>query len=416
MHPLVTRRDTCRLCGSSSLLYLFSLGRQYPSTFLELGEKPTIDPVPIELLLCSDCSLVQQRYTTPQDIIYSRHYWYRSGTNEMMKVALRDITKAIENRIDLEVGDIVLDIGSNDGTLLKSYKTEAITVGIEPAKNLAKEGKEKINCLIEDFWDYREFDKLMQGKKAKAITAIGMFYDLEDPNKFVLDVAQALDPDGLFVAQLMCAQNMLNLYDVGNLAHEHLEFYTFRSLEYLYKRNGLEIIDIETNSVNGESYRIWAAHKKANTLIPMEAKKRIEHIQQLEEGIETVKPWTQFYHQIETGKQRTIEFIKEQVYKNRKRIVVYGASTKGNVILQYYLDNENNNLIEYASDRSPEKWGKVMVGTSIKIRSEESARNYNPDYFLVLPYAFLTSFMEREKEWRGKGGKFIVPLPEFQIV
>ena len=407
----VSERTTCRVCGSADLKFLFTLGDQYVSNFLDKGESPG-QRVPIRLQLCNKCTLVQLQHTAPQEILYSRYYWYRSGVTQTMYNALRDITRQLEDRVDLKPSDVVLDIGSNDGTLLRSYEKACYKVGVEPAKNLAEEGAEGVDCFINDFWDADKYFYQV-GAGAKVITAIGMFYDLEDPNKFIAGVADSLRRDGIFVAQLMCLKNMIDLHDVGNFAHEHLEYYSFASLQYLYEKHGLKIIDIETNDVNGRSYRIWARLKGGTINRPKGAERRIAEVQSEEEGLDQVSFYHNFFNQLQENRKKIRQFILDAVAEG-KTVWVYGASTKGNVILQYYgLDST---VIKGASDRSPEKWGKFTVGTGIEIFSEAIAREANPDYFLVLPYAFLDEFMIREKKWRDGGGKFIVPLPELRVV
>ena len=262
-----TTRETCRVCGSTNLTPLFSLGEQYVSNFVDQHAINFGCKVPIDIELCNDCTLVQAKHTAPQEILYARHYWYRSGVTDTMRTALRDITRTAERVAGLKAGDVVLDIGSNDGTLLWSYCVEGlIKVGVEPAKNLVEEGAVGVDIFYNSFWGYEQYSIILKQKtiysKAKVITAIGMFYDLEDPNQFIRDVAKALHPDGVFIAQLMCLKNMINLNDVGNLAHEHLEFYSIQSLAYLFGKYGLEIDDLEVNDVNGESYRLYVRHAR----------------------------------------------------------------------------------------------------------------------------------------------------------
>lgn len=408
---LFITRTTCRVCGSSDLTPLFSLGEQYVSNFLEPGEGPGIK-VPIELELCNYCTLVQAKHTAPQDFLYSKHYWYRSGVTETMRVALRDVTKDIEALVDLKPDDAVLDIGSNDGTLLRSYSADVIKVGVEPADNLQEEGSRGVNHLIHDFWSFKAYREVMD-KPAKVITALGMFYDLEDPNQFIGDVKKTLDPDGIFVAQLMCLRNMLNINDVGNLAHEHLLYYSLQSLRYLFGRHGLEIIDIQCNKVNGESYRIYARHYGSPVVPFSGSDSRLLQYRALEQYLDTPEYYQDFFKRIEDNKRKVVRFVIDAVELGKK-VWVYGASTKGNVILQWY--GLNSKLIEGAADRSPEKWGKVTVGTNIPIYSNEEARKQKPDYFLVMPYAFLSEFMELERDWHDNGGRFIVPLPTFGVV
>src|SRR3989344_3891829 len=251
------------------------------------------------------------------------------------------------------------------------------------------------------------------GKKAKVVTAIGMFYDMEDPNQFVADAAKALTEDGVFIAQLMCLKNMLDSNDVGNICHEHLEYYSFKSLEYLFNKNGLEIIDVEINEVNGGSYRIYSRKIGSATRPASGAAERIQKVRESEKDFGKKQVYLDFFKRLEDNKKKCVDFIKQETARGKK-VWVYGASTKGNVILQYYgLGPE---LIEGASERSSFKWGKYTVGSMIPIYSEDEARQKKPDYFLVLPYAFFNEFYAREEEWRKQGGKFIVPLPDFRVV
>jgi NDP-4-keto-2,6-dideoxyhexose 3-C-methyltransferase len=404
-----TTRQTCRVCGSKQLTQLFSLGSQYVSDFPRPKSPTQQNKVPIDLELCSNCKLVQAKHTAPQDFLYTRHYWYRSGVTETMRNHLQEIANTIETTVPLYANDIILDIGSNDGTLLRSFNSKKLKlVGVEPALNLVKEGSKGVHHFINDFWSYDTYWKTLH-RQAKVITALGMFYDLEDPNQFIEDISKSLHPEGIFIAQLMCLQNMLELRDVGNFAHEHLEFYSLESLNYLYNKHGLEINRIEENNTNGRSYRIWASHTgqyptSTNKLQTFYAK---------ETDFGNIAFFKQFFNQLEKNKLDVVEFI-EDVTSNGKTVWVYGASTKGNTILQYYgLDNS---LIQGAAERSPEKYGRVTVGTNIPISSEKKAREAKPDYFLVLPYTFIDEFVQREKEFLSRGGHFIVPLPELRII
>lgn len=402
----------CRVCGSTDLTFLFSLGEQYVNNFVDPGKEHDGIRYPIELELCRNCSLVQLRHTAPQEILYSRHYWYRSGVTQTMRDALYNVFMSAMKLATPHPGDVALDIGSNDGTLLRNYPKWMTTVGVEPADNLFEEGQRNVDVLIHDFWDAADYHGLVE-KKAKIITALGMFYDLDDPNAFIRDVADCLEPNGVFIAQLMCLRNMIDQGDVGNLAHEHLEFYSLRSLDRLLNAHGLEIMDIQHNYINGGSYRLYCRHI-GSALQPFKhAEHRLANLRAMESGLDDPDFYVRFFYRLERNKRECVEFIRNAV-AHGKRVWVYGASTKGNVILQYYgLDKT---LIEGAAERSPEKWGKVTIGTGIPITSEEAARAARPDYFLVLPYAFIKEFVAREAAWQEQGGRFIVPLPEFTVL
>lgn len=392
----------CRLCSSSILKMIHSYGNLYVSNFVQKNKINLGIKAPLNLVYCLRCKLLQLEHSAPQELMYKRFYWYRSGVTSTMKKALKDIYDSILKLKILKKSDVILDIGANDGTLLKFFKGKYLTIGCEPAKNLINQLKKNCDFVIDDFWSLKNFEKVYKNnklKKPKIITAIGMFYDLEKPSEFIKAAYKALDDKGVFVAQLMCLDSMLKQNDLGNICHEHLEFYSYESLKYLFEKNGFKIFKIEKNLVNGGSYRVYC-NKTRKYSIKIKEKTSLNEIKK-------------FIKRVEENKKQCLDFLKAEKNKNKK-IFVYGASTKGNTLLQYY--NINKNLIPYASERSPEKWGKYTIGSGIKIISETKARNLNPDYFFVLPYGFINEFIKRESSWMKKGGKFILPYPKFKII
>ena len=393
----------CRLCNNSKLSRIKNFGNFFVSNFVTKKSIKKGVKAPLNLMYCKKCTLLQLEHSAPQEIMYRRFYWYRSGVTKTMRLALKDIYKSISKLKILKKNDVVLDIGANDGELLKNFKKKnIITVGCEPANNLIKQLKKNCNYVLNDFWDFKKFEKISKKfkiRKPKVITAIGMFYDLEKPMKFIKDISDSLDQDGVFIAQLMCLKSMLNQNDLGNICHEHLEFYTFKSLKYLFENNGLKIFKVEENDINGGSYRIFC-------------KKNITKSINYKENT-SIKYVKKFLKRVEDNKQKLTKFIKKQSV-NKKKVFIYGASTKGNTLLQYY--KINNKIVPYAAERSPEKIGKYTIGSGIKIISENKARSYKPDFFIVLPYGFIKEFIIREKQWLKSGGKFILPYPKFKII
>ena len=237
------RHDTCRLCGSRELEEAFSLGEQYINDFVEKERVTAGNRAPLQLMMCKNCSLIQLRHTAPQELLYTRHYWYRSGVTETMRNALRDVSAAVEAMAGLKAGDVVLDIGANDGTLLGSFEVPGlIKVGCEPANNLIEMLSKQTKYVMHDFWSGERYKELAKGwgiGKAKVVTALGMFYDLDEPNLFIKDIQRTLADDGVFVAQLMCLASMLEKNDLGNICPEHIEYYSYESLKYMFEKNGL---------------------------------------------------------------------------------------------------------------------------------------------------------------------------------
>ncbi len=419
-----TTRTTCRSCQSLRLTNLFSLGTQCVSDFLlpeEVGQKEI--RCPIEVVLCEECSLVQQRHTAEQEFLYSRHYWYRSGTTGTMRYALLDAAKDATDRVGLKAGDLVIDIGSNDGTLLRAFPKYCVTVGVEPASNLAEEGRKGISTFIPGFWP-QDVGAMYDGK-AKVVTAFGMAYDLEDPLSFFQGVARVLHEDGLFVLQLMCLKQTVQMMDVGNFAHEHLEFYSLRSLEHIFNRCGLMMVDIAENDVNGGSYRIYVRHRATAIRLLNERSEettsgviRIQTAFDVEKYMDLRDPrrYKEMLRRMKQNRDECTNYLLTQSILG-KQIWVYGASTKGNVIAQWYGLSPLTGIVA-AVDKSPEKVGRRMAGSNIPILSEGIMREERPDICVVLPYAFLQEFLEREvdEEWRKRGGKFVVPLPQFEVL
>ena len=320
-----------------------------------------------------------------------------------MKAELKNIVDEVQSMTSLTQGDIVLDIGANDGTMLEYFNEGIIRVGCEPANNLVEELSKKCDITIHDFWSESVYLEAIKEngltKKAKVISAIGMFYDLDDPISFVSDIEKVLDDDGIFVAQLMTLAPMIKQNDLGNICHEHIEFYSYESLVYMYEKCNLEIFKVSENSVNGGSYRIYA-RKLKNGSITFSEKASKQDLFDFKDRIDSIK-------------RECIDFLLKEKAAG-KSIHVYGASTKGNVILQYF--GLNTDLIDFAAERSPEKFGRYTIGSWIPIISEDESRQMQPDYYFVLPWAFFDEMYARESEWLSKGGKFIVPFPNFRIV
>lgn len=417
----IQARTTCRVCNGS-LEPILSLGEHCISNF-PLPAEPDDIKAPLELVLCQTCRLLQLKHTVPSHMMY-RQYWYLSGTNRSMRDALADIATKAERLLHLREGDAVLDIGCNDGTLLSSYQTPGIyRIGFDPAKNLAPISRKVADKIVADFFDANAFaqDSDLGSCRPKLVTSIAMFYDLEDPKKFVADVKAVMAPNGLWVIQMSYLPLMLKQNAFDNICHEHLEYYSLQSLEYLLNAYDLDVVDAELNDVNGGSFRIYIRNRSGDDThfgdsgYRESALQRVRALrdEEIKMQLNDTRPYMEFAVRVERIKKDVVKFITEQVNQGKK-VYAYGASTKGNTLLQYYgLDHS---LIVAAAERNPDKWGRVTVGTRIPIVSEEEARAARPDYFLVLPWHFLSEFQSREKEYLLSGGRFILPVPHFTLI
>lgn len=426
MAEIVRVIDSCRSCGSANLKDVLLLGEIYVSDFVKSGAEH--GKAPLHLVLCMDCSLLQLKHTINPELLY-REYWYKSGINEMIVSDLKDIACKATQMVNLEPADLVLDIGCNDGTLLRSYLVPGLKlVGFEPARNLVKEAEVGTTEIINDFFSWEEFHKRCGDQKAIVVTTIAMFYDLDDPNKFVSDIAKCLDKNGVWILEMRYLPLMLGQTDIGNICHEHLEYYSLRSLSHLLWRHKLQVFDVELNQVNGGSFRTYIRHAGVGGSVIEEGRQwryyrsfptplvdgRVKQLETLEWSIhlETPNPYVLFSERVQDIAQKLCNFVKSEHDKG-KIIHVYGASTKGNTMLQCFgLDHT---LIEAAAERDPRKFGKITVGTEIPIISEAESRK-RANYYLILPWHFLNVFIKREEDFLKSGGKFIVPLPDFKVI
>lgn len=400
----------CRSCDSKKLSNVLSLENQYLSDFRKDKIKPK--QFPLDLIVCSKCRLVQLRHTTPSSLLYTERYGYRSGINQTMKDELKEIvTMALKRTNNKNTPKTVVDIGANDGTLLSYYPKSYFRISVEPIKKLALESGKNSNVVVNDFFNYKSFEKKVgKNKKADIVTVISCFYDMEQPNKFIDDINSIMSPTGILIIQQNYLLEMLKLNSFDNIVHEHLEYYSLLSLENLLKKHELEVFDLELSNINGGSFRTYICKKGTKEINKSVIKQReIEKKYKLE----TLNVYKQFSKRVRDNARKLHDFIEKE-NKKGKTFYLYGASTRGNTLLQYF--KLNNTLIKAAVERNPEKWGKFISSVTIPIISEEQARKEKPDYMLVLPWFFKDEFIKRESKYLKSGGHLIFPLPKFEII
>jgi hypothetical protein len=374
------------------------------------------------MALAPESGLVQLTHTAPPEEMYL-HYWYRSGTNESMVEELKQIATSTSRLMNVKPEDIFVDIACNDGTLLSFVDPAVTRVGFDPAANTYQEAvKQNFSLFVNDFFSAKVYKESVYGsKKAKVITTIAMFYDLEDPNWFVNEVNEILDDDGLWIVQMSYLPLMLKQLAFDNICHEHLEYYSLEAMKYLLDRHNMEIVDCQLNDVNGGSFRVYIRKNKADVTTFASApyrdvaRYRVASILAYEKTLNLRNPQTylDFYRKSCELRDQTVAFMQEEKAKGKK-IWAYGASTKGNTLLQWW--NIDNTLVDGIAERQAMKYGLKTVGTNIPIYSDEQMREANPDYLLVLPWHFIDSFVRREKDFLERGGKFIVPCPYFAVI
>lgn len=401
---------------------LFSLGKLYPSDFLRANESPHCTPVELKLIM-NDNGIVHLDKLAPKNILWGDKYWYRSSTNNSMKKHLCNIVDSISNVYPIKENNIWIDIASNDGFLLSCVPPYVTRIGIDPAKGSYQlECARHANIVISNYFTADLFLKSKYGnRKANVITSIAMFYDVENPDEFIKDVAKILDNNGLWVMQLSYTPLMLQQLAFDNICHEHKYYYSLFNLKKILDDNGFQIIDCELNNCNAGSFRVYIMKHNADiTKFASQTYRdvgnyRVNSLLEYENSLklDEVKTWQLFFDKINNLKMQVVQFITQEKEKG-KSIWAYAASTKGNTLLQYFgLDNS---LITGIADCDPNKWGLKTIGTNIPIYSEREMREAHPDYLLILAWHYLSEFMDREKDYLSSGGKFIVTCPKFKII
>ena len=403
----------CRICSNNSVNEILKLEPQYiATTFVTDNENNPMAKIkiPLTLILCKKCGLVQLKETVRPDLLY-KNYFYRTAINDTMKRDLQDVVNYAVENVKTESNDIVVDIGANDCTMVSMYPDHLKRFGIEPATNIDWSNVSKSITVVNDYFSKDIVLKATNYKKAKIISATAMFYDFDDPNVVTKDIKDILHEDGVCVIQvsyLLDTIRDMNFYDV---VHEHLEYYSLKSINYLMERNGLKVIDATTNFVNGGSLRVLVTHEDSRR----PKSKRYQEILDEEEkwNLEELDTYVQYEHKIKDIIKKSREFIVNEI-KNGGTVIGLGASTKGNVLLQ--ICRIGKDLLPYISDRNKEKVGLHTLGTDIEIISEEKARKINPSAMLVIPWNFKEEILSREQNFIQNGGKMLFLMPKPYIV
>ena len=403
----------CRNCNGNCLTNLFSLGKLYlTGKFLKNTKKLRSDY--LNLIICEDCKLVQLDRNFNMKYLYNNDYGYRSGINQTMRDHLRLTALKLQKLTKIKKNELVLDIASNDGTLLDFYSNNLLKVGVDPLiDKFKKQGfYSKVNYKYSEFFDYKIIKKKnIFKKKFKIITALSVFYDLKNPNDFLRAIKSILEIDGVFVLEFADLYSIFKSKMFDTICHEHLEYYSIKVIKKMLENNGLRLFDHNFNKINGGSSVFFICHNSSKF---KSKNKKISNLLLNEKklGIYNSKKFKIFYKNIIKDKKKLLDFLKK-IKRNKKIIHGYGASTKGNVLLQFFKIGKN--YIDFISDRNPQKYSCLTPGTNIKIISEEESRNLKPDYYLVLPWHFKNEILKRENKIKELGTKFIFPLPSLNI-
>ncbi|MDB2472670.1 class I SAM-dependent methyltransferase [Amylibacter sp.] len=403
----------CRICGGDKFEEIMSLGDQALTGVFPANKEEVVTSGPVDLIRCSEtngCGLVQLRQSYDLTEMYGSNYGYRSSLNASMVKHLHTKIDKILSLDLLKKGDLIIDIGSNDATSLKRYpQGDFRLVGIDPTGIKFSEYYPPEIKLIPEFFSADAVKKGTGGAKAKVITSFSMFYDLEDPVGFSREIEGALDDDGIWIFEQSYLPAMLETNSFDTICHEHIDFYSLRQIHIILKAADLKVIDVEFNDVNGGSFSVTAA-KTTSTHQPN--LKSIQVIDSKEKalGLEDSNAYKAFFDRVKSAQSEFMTFLIEA--KERGDTVSgLGASTKGNVLLQYYGITQD--LIKEIGEVNGDKFGCYTPGTLIPLIDEQSVLDSNPDYLVVLPWHFRKFFLSLPSL---KGRKLVFPLPNFEIV
>lgn len=410
---MANKISTCRICGEKNLSLVIDLGEQYLTGIFPKQTEDNLTKGPLRLVKChgeNSCGLLQLEHSYDSEEMYGQNYGYRSGLNPSMIKHLKDKVTKIQKVVALKPDDLVIDIGSNDGTTLSAYPNHLLLVGIDPTGEKFIDYYPPHVQLIADFFSASKVKNLIPGKQAKVVTSFSMFYDLEDPVQFSSEIASILDPvDGIWVFEQSYMPLMLERNSYDTICHEHLEYYGLSQVSWILDKVGMKIIDVELNDINGGSFSVMAALKSSHK-ISNDA--YIEELieQEKQSGLSELAAYEAFNARARQSKNALKEFIADAISKGYS-VAGIGASTKGNVLLQYC--ELTTQEISCIGDVNPDKFNSFTPGTNIPIIDENIVLKNCPDYLIVLPWHFKNFFLGNPLY---KGKTLVFPLPTLEIV
>ncbi len=412
---MIKKINHCRICKNSNLVPILDLGDQYlTSVFPNKEEIKKVKKYPLKLVKCfgneHSCNLVQLAHSVKKNLMYGNNYGYRSGLNISMKNHLKYRVQKINSLVSLKKNDIVIDIGSNDGTTLSFYKKEFCRIGIDPTIKKFDQYYEPNILKCENFFSFEALQKIIGDKKAKVITSFAMFYDLDEPLKFAQEISKALDPqDGIWVLEQSYLPEMIKNLSFDTICHEHLEYYCLYQIKWIMDLANLKIVDVEFNDVNGGSFAVTVSSNKSKVF---KTSKKVSKIlkQEKNDGFLDLKIFKKFNKDVSKFKSNLVNFLKKQVTE-KKKVFGIGASTKGNVLLQYC--KINSKILPKIGEVNSEKFNKFTPGSLIPIIEEESILALNPDLLIILPWHFKNFFLNNPKY---KNFNLLFPLPKIEVI
>ena len=406
--------EACRISGSTNLLPVLNLGEQALTGVFPASAQQHVETAPLELVWSPDSGLVQLAHSFEPDEMFGDNYGYRSGLNQSMVSHLTTKVAYLERMVQPVAGDVILDIGSNDATTLKAYRTGGLQrIGIDPTARKFQSFYPDDIQLLADFFSAEAYRSLKKDQKARIVTSIAMFYDLDQPIEFARQIESILADDGVWHLEQSYLPAMLKANSYDTICHEHLEYYSLHAIQKIMDAAQLRIVDVTQNDINGGSFAITVARQGNHRIKVNQTVIDWMLEQEVQLGLHTPRPYRDFEERVFRHREDLRRLVRA-LNADGKKVLGYGASTKGNVLLQFCGFSSAD--IPAIAEVNTEKFGRATPGTHIPIVSESDALAMQPDYFLVLPWHFKDSILRRETDYLHRGGKFIFPFPDIQII
>lgn len=402
----------CRACQRKTLNLFLSLG-QMPlvNRFIE-PEALSCDEkrYPLDVAFCHNCGMVQLADVVPPTEMFSDYLYFTGASEPMRQHFLSMVTEILES-VGASEGDLVVDVGSNDGTLLSQYPGWVRRLGIEPSSNLAQEAERHGITTMCDFLNVAAANRAVElHGNATIVTATNVFAHVDDIRGF-LDAAQVLlGGSGALVIEVPYLLDMLTNVEFDTIYHEHLSYFAVRPLLGVFESQGFEVTSVKRIPVHGGSLRIYVRPSRNPQHSPI-AKEFVSA--ELEAGLGTNAPYRRFATNVAAIRSRLCELVIS-LKDSGEAVAAYGAPAKGNTLLNYC--GITADMIDYVTDTTPAKQGRYTPGTRIPVVHPSALVERTPDYALLLAWNYKDSILKKETEYRKNGGKFIVPIPYPTIV
>lgn len=404
----------CRSCGADGLRPLLSLGRMPLANALLTAEQLNQPEAtyPLDLAFCTRCALVQITETVPPEQLFKDYVYFSSFSDTMLAHARTLVERLVDQR-RLDRSRLVVEVASNDGYLLQYYKAAGVRVlGIEPAANIAKvaEGERGIPTLCEFFDEGLAHRLRAEGTRADVVHAHNVFAHVPDPNGFVRGLRLILREDGVAVIEVPYVKDLIDRCEFDTIYHEHLCYFSLTALERLFGRHGMAIADVERVPIHGGSLRLFAVADGSAA--------RARAVEELlaEEaawGVDDVRFYQNFGARVD-ALRRDVRALLDDARRAGRRVAAYGASAKGSTLLNYF--GLGADVLDFVVDRSTKKQGYFTPGTRLPICAPETLMERRPDYVLLLTWNFAQEVLQQQAEFRRRGGRFIIPIPELTVV